>query len=129
MALPKAMRLKGHRTFDYIHKNSVKYYGKFMTFKIARSKPDILISHRNISSLNNFKIAIAVSKKVSKKAVVRNKIRRILQECLLKNFSQEKNHKPYWLLVNLKHIDSCNYEFRLIEEFKHLIFKSGLLND
>ena len=31
MALPKAMRLKGHRTFDYIHKNSVKYYGKLMT--------------------------------------------------------------------------------------------------
>ena len=126
MALPKAMRLKGHRTFDYIHKNSVKYYGKFMTFKIARSKPDILISHRNISSLNNFKIAIAVSKKVSKKAVVRNKIRRILQECLLKNFSQEKNHKPYWLLVNLKSVDSFDYEFKLLEEFQHLIYKSGL---
>ena len=38
MALPKAMRLKGHRTFDYIHKNSVKYYGKLMTFKIAKSR-------------------------------------------------------------------------------------------
>ena len=101
MALPKAMRLKGHRTFDYIHKNSVKYYGKLMTFKIARSNPKILISHKNIGSLNNFKIAIAISKKVSKKAVVRNKIRRLLQDSLLKNFSQDKNHKPYWLLVNL----------------------------
>jgi len=25
MALPKDMRLKGHRTFNYIHKNSKKY--------------------------------------------------------------------------------------------------------
>jgi len=126
MALPKAMRLKGHRTFDYIHKNSVKYYGKLMTFKIARSNPKILISHKNIHSLNNFKIGISISKKVSKKAVVRNKIRRILQDCLLKNFSQENNHKPYWLLVNLKSSNFYNNKIELLEEFQHLIIKSGL---
>ena len=127
MALPKAMRLKGHRTFDYIHKNSVKYYGKLMTFKIARSNPKILISHKNNNNLNNFKIAIAISKKVSKKAVVRNKIRRVLHDYLLKNFSQDKNHKPYWLLVNLKFSNSDNEVFKLLEEFQHLMYKSGLL--
>ncbi len=126
MALPKAMRLKGHRTFDYIHKNSVKYYGKLMTFKIARSNPKILISHKTIHSLNNFKIGISISKKVSKKAVVRNKIRRTLQDCLLKNFSQENNHKPYWLLVNLKSSNFYNNKIELLEEFQHLIIKSGL---
>ncbi len=126
MALPKAMRLKGHRTFDYIHKNSAKYYGKLMTFKIARSNPKILISHKNISSLDNFKIAITISKKVSKKAVVRNKIRRILQAGLLKNFCQKNNHKPYWLLVNLKAGNFYNDKIKLLEEFEHLISKSGL---
>ena len=126
MALPKAMRLKGHRTFDYIHKNSVKYYGKLMTFKIATSNPKILISHKNIDSLDNFKIAIAVSKKVSKKAVIRNKIRRLLQDCLLKKFSQNKNHKPHWLLVNLYSGGNSNNESKLLEEFQHLITKSGL---
>ena len=126
MALPKAMRLKGHRSFDYIHKNSVKYYGKLMTLKIAKSNPKILISHKNFDSLNNFKIAIAVSKKVSKKAVVRNKIRRLLQDCLLKNLKQENNHKPYWLLVNLHNGEAFEDESRLLDEFQHLIFKSGL---
>jgi len=126
MALPKAMRLKGHRSFDYIHKNSVKYYGKLMTFKIARSNPKILNSHKDIHSLNNFKIAITISKKVSKKAVVRNKIRRILQAGLLKDFSKENNHKPYWLLVNLKASNFYNDKIKLLEEFEHLIFKSGL---
>ncbi len=120
------MRLKGHRTFDYIHKNSVKYYGKLMTLKVARSNPKILISHNNNDSLNNFKIAIAISKKVSKKAVVRNKIRRILQDCFLKNFSHEDNHKPYWLLVNLKSSNFCNDKIKLLEEFQQLIFKTGL---
>ena len=127
MALPKSMRLKGHRTFDYIHKNSVKYHGKLMTFKIARSNPNILISHKNIHNLKNFKMGITISKKVSKKAVVRNKIRRILQDCLLKNFSKEKNHRPYWLLVNLKAVDFHNDRINLLEEFQHLIIKSGLL--
>ena len=126
MAMPKAMRLKVHRTFDYIHKNSVKYYGKLMTFKLAKSNPEILISHNNVDSLDNFKIAITISKKVSKKAVVRNKIRRILQDGLLKNFSQKNNHKPYWLLVNLKVSNFYNDKIKLLEEFEHLIFKSGL---
>ena len=126
MALPKAMRLKGHRPFDYIHKNSVKYYGKLMTFKIARSNPKILVSHKSIYNLNNFKMAISISKKVSKKAVIRNNIRRTLQDCLLKNFSQDNNHKPYWLLVNLSVSESYNDKIKLLEEFKHLLFKSGL---
>ena len=126
MALPKAMRLKGYRTFDYIHKNSVKYYGKLMIFKIAKSNPKILISHNNIDSINNFKLAITISKKVSKKAVARNKIRRLLQDYLLKNFSPLINHKPYWLLVNLKPGDFYNDKVKLLEEFQHLIFKTGL---
>ena len=126
MALPKCMRLKGHRTFDYIHRNSIKYYGKLMTLKVARSNPQILISHNYPDSLNNLKIGIAISKKVSKKAVERNKIRRILQDCLLKNFSIENNHKPYWILVNLKAGDFYNDETKLLKEFQNLIFKSGL---
>ena len=46
MALPRDMRLKGHRSFNYIHKNSIKYHGKLMTFKLAKSNPEILLSHK-----------------------------------------------------------------------------------
>ena len=126
MSLPKSMRLKGHRTFDYIHKNSRKYYGKLMTFKLANSNQKILISHKLSETSNNLKVAIAISKKVSKKAVERNKIRRILHECLLKNIQKENNHNPYWLLVNLKNGDFLNDKDKLLEEFQHLMFKSGL---
>ena len=121
------MRLKGHRTFDYIHKNSIKYHGQFMTFKVARSNPKILLSHKFTNPANNFRAAIAVSKKVSKKAVDRNKIRRILQEWILRNIQKINNHKPYWLLVNLNFRNSSNDETRLLEEFQHLMFKSRLI--
>ena len=127
MALPKDMRLKGHRTFDYIHKNSAKYYGNLMTFKVARSNPEILLSHKLTNSSNKFRVAIAISKKISKKAVDRNKIRRTLQEWLLKNIQKINNHKPCWLLVNLKYGDFCNDKNKLLEEFQNLMFKSQLI--
>ena len=127
MALPKDMRLKGHRTFNYIHKNSTTYYGKLMTFKVARSNPNILLTHKLKNTPNNFRVAIAISKKVSKKAVVRNKLRRILQEWLLTNIQKINNHKPYWLLVNLKIGDFCNDRSKLLEEFQNLMLKSRLI--
>tara|TARA_B100000212_G_scaffold3996_1_gene3018 strand:+ start:290 stop:670 length:381 start_codon:yes stop_codon:yes gene_type:complete len=123
MALPKQMRLQGHRTFKYIHKNSKKYYGKLMDIKIAESSPKILFSHKIYNFTNNFKLAITISKKVAKKSVVRNKIRRLLHECFLKNFKKEYNHIPCWVVVNLKNGNFCNYESELLEEFQTLISK------
>ena len=127
MALPKHMRLKGHRTFKYIHKNSKRYYGKLMEFKICKACPQILLSHKNYSSINNLKLAITVSKKVSKKSVIRNKLRRILHEYLLKNFKTDHNHNPYWVLVNLKSGNFYDYESELLKEFQTLLLKTGLL--
>ena len=127
MALPKDMRLKGHRTFNYIHRNSIKYHGKLMTFKISKSNPEIMLSHKCRNTANKFRLAISISKKVSKKAVDRNKIRRILQEWLLTNFKKINNHKPYWLLVNLKFGDFYEDEIKLLEEFQNLMFKSNLI--
>ena len=97
-----------------------------MDLRIAKSCPGILHSHKNYTFTNNFKLAISVSKKVSKRSVVRNKIRRMLQEDFLKNFKKEYNHVPYWVLVNLKSGNSYNYENELLKEFQFLIIKSGL---
>ena len=100
-----------------------------MDFKIAKSCPQILQSHKNYNFTNNFKLAITVSKKISKKSVVRNKIRRLLQENFLKNFKEEYNHIPCWVLVNLKGGNFHNYENELLREFQNLLFKTGLLHD
>ena len=127
MALPVNMRLKGHRTFNYIHKNAIKFHGELMTFKLVKSNPEILLSHKIKSKSNNFRIAIAISKKVSKRSVVRNKMRRILHEWLLTNIKKVNNHKPYWLLVNLKVGDFYNDKNRLLEEFQNLMLKSHLI--
>ena len=98
-----------------------------MTFKLAKSNPEILSSHKLKNTPNNLRIAIAISKKVSKKAVERNKLRRTIQDWLLINIKKINNHKPYWLLVNLKFGDFCNDKERLLEEFQNLMFKSHLI--
>lgn len=127
MALPKNMRLKGHRSFEYLHKNSVKYSGKLMTLKIAKANPNILLSHKNKTNLLSFRLAISISKKFSKKSVFRNKIRRSLQNKFLKDFKKETNHIPCWVLVNLKAGKSSYNENEFIRDFQNLIFKSGVM--
>ena len=127
MALPQNMRLKGYRTFKYIHKNSKKYHGELMTFKVAKSNPEILLSHKFSNTSNNLRLAIAISKKVSKKAVERNKTRRILQDWLLSNIKRINNHKPYWILVNLKIGNFFNDKNKLLREFQNLMFKAHLI--
>ena len=98
-----------------------------MTFKVARSNPEIMLSHKYMNTSRNFRVAIAISKKVSKKAVERNKLRRTLQEWLLINIQKIDNHKPYWLLVNLKFGDFYNDKSKLLEEFQNLMLKSRLI--
>ena len=98
-----------------------------MTFKVARSNPKILLSHKLPYTSNNLRVSIAISKKVSKKAVERNKLRRILQEWLLTNIQIINNHKPYWLLVNLKSGNFNNDKNQLLEEFQNLMSKSRLI--
>jgi len=127
MALPKSMRLKGHRTFKYIHRNSKKIYGNSMDLRITKSNPRILRSHKIKYGISNFKLAISVSKKVSKKSVIRNKIRRFLQDKFLENFKKEYTHIPYWVLVNLKGGMSYHDKEELLKEFQFLFSKSGLL--
>ena len=97
-----------------------------MDFRIAKSNPNVLLSHKIYYGLSNFKIAITVSKKVSKKSVVRNRIRRLLQETFLKEYNKNYNHVPHWVLVNLKGGNFCNNKSELLKEFQFLIIKSGL---
>ena len=99
----------------------------WLRYKVTTSNPDILLTHKFSNTSNKFRVAIAISKKVSKKAVERNKLRRTLQEWLLTNIQKINNHKPYWLLVNLKIGDFCNDKSRLLEEFQNLMFKSRLI--
>lgn len=76
--LPKINRIKKKKDFELIFKKARSLKHKFLILKIAR----------NNLNLNRF--GFVVSLKVSKRAVVRNKIRRRLSESIK---AEEKNIK------------------------------------
>ena len=96
-----------------------------MDLRLAEPNPQILHSHKIKNNPSDFKLAITISKKISKKAVVRNKLRRRLHSEFIKKFNEENNHTPYWVIVNLKASDSNN-ESELLKEFLFLISRFGL---
>ena len=101
MVLPKEMRIKGYKCFDYIHKYAKRYKGTSMILKIAKTNNN-LTKHENKNSNNlSCRCAISISNKVSKKAVIRNHLRRLIHDHLTKKLFNKKRFSNYWALISL----------------------------
>ena len=127
MVLPKSMRLKGHRCFDHIHKFGTRYHGSAMVIRVVRAKPGLTKFPSNQSKNQPGKCAVAISNKVSKKAVIRNRLRRFLHNHLRERLSTSGDFMNHWTLISLK--PKCIYQdpTPLIEECDRLLCKAGLL--
>jgi ribonuclease P protein component len=66
--LPKANRLKKKKDFEKVFKKGKGYKEDFLYLKVAKN------------NLKNSRFGFAVSKKISKKATIRNQIKRRLRE-------------------------------------------------
>lgn len=64
----RQFRFHGHNSLTYLFKNGKTVRGEFISLKYVASKGD------------DYRLAVIVSKKVSKKAVIRNRIRRRVYE-------------------------------------------------
>ena len=126
MVLPKSMRLKGHRCFDLIHKAGSRYHGSSLVLRVIRAKPHLLKSHKQKSDLNSFKCAIAISNKVSKKSVVRNRLRRFLHAHLKLRMSSNTKSPNTWALISLKPKSLSKKPSLLLEECDILLREAGI---
>ncbi len=101
MVLPKEMRIKGYKCFDYIHKSSRRYKSSSMILKVTKAK-NTLLTGDNLGSIGkSCRCAISISNKVSKKAVVRNRLRRLLHNHLRFRLFYKPNLCNYWALISL----------------------------
>lgn len=66
--ISKQHRFHGHNSLNYVYKNGKTARGEFISLRFASSKR------------SDYRMAVVVSKKVSKSAVVRNRIRRRIYE-------------------------------------------------
>ena len=128
MVLPKSMRIKGHRCFDHIHRSGIKYHSKSMTLKIAESNEKILKYSPLMRIDSPCKCAVAISTKVSKRSVVRNRLRRVLHNHLRLRLENNNKNTKKLALISLKPICIKSDNYPLLEECDLLLNQAGLIS-
>jgi len=125
MVLPQSMRLKGYKCFDLLHRSGQRYHGDFMLIRVVRAKVHLLSSSCKISNYKTCRFGVAISSKVSKKAVVRNRLRRILHQHLRERLGGLDNHEDKWALLSLKPASLNQEPMQLLKECDILLGRAG----
>ncbi len=128
MVLTSAMRIRGHRCFDHIHKNGIRYHSSYMVLRVAQAKSELMKSHKRPYRTNSCRCAVAISSKVSKKSVIRNRFRRTLHEHLKARLSESPKSKEKWALISLKPTCSLEKTNEMLAECDRLLSSAGLFS-
>lgn len=115
--LPKKYRLPLRTELKRIKKEGNLYQGKFF---------GLLLSQLN-STINVSRFAVIISNKIDKKAVKRNKIRRLIYEALWSLYPKIKNGAEGVFLVK-KTISQATF-LEIKDEIKNLFKKNKLLSN
>ena len=126
MVLPKHMRLKGHRCFDFIYKEGARFYGPSMVLRVTNANTKPHVKGNNLKTRPSIKCAISISNKVSKKSVTRNKLRRLFHQHLAQRLSNMEYEKEVWAFISLKPSCMKNSNSNLLKECDKLLIKAGI---
>ena len=127
MVLPKSMRLKGHRCFDHLYKEGIRYHQPSVLLRVVKAEPKLHKVKYWQYDPKSCQCAIAISSKVNKKAVVRNRLRRLIHEYLREKLHQGSTHADKWVLFSLKPQSSKIEPSQLLKECDRLLKKAGLI--
>ncbi len=135
MALPKANRLKSRNDFQAVFREGVRRYGSYMTIRALRPKfschkedAAIEIPSRNNGCQTSTKIGISISTKVSKRAVIRNRIKRQILAALYKMLPR---FTPGWrivIIIQPKAAESKCVSQQILQELEQLLAQAEVFN-
>ena len=126
MVLPRHMRLKGHRCFDFIYKEGSRFYSPSMVLRVTNANTKHQVKGNNSKISHSIKCAISISNKVSKKSVTRNKLRRLFHQHLSLRFSKIIISEEIWAFISLKPSCMKNPNSALLKECDKLFTKAGI---
>ncbi len=126
MVLPKHMRLKGHRCFDFIYKEAIRFYGPSMVLRVTNANAKLQFKGINPKIRPSIKCAISISNKVSKKSVTRNKLRRLFHHHLSLRLSKVSFNEEVWAFISLKPSCMKCSTINLLKECDKLLSMSGI---
>ena len=110
--LSKSNRLKQKKDIERVIKRGESFKEKFLVLKTAKN------------SLSQSRFGFIVSQKISKKATIRNKIRRKLREIVKRKIKSLKFYKDNLIIVLP---GAENKTFEEIEETATILFKKARL--
>ena len=131
MVLPASMRLRGHRCFDHLHREGKRFHGNLMVLRKASAHHALLKRPASTTAspiprlARTCRVAVVISSKVSKRAVIRNRLRRRLHDHLRTKFEHAPQHASVWILVSLKP-GAATEDHALLEECDRLLEQAGL---
>ncbi len=119
MGLPSQHRLKRRLDFQTVYQQGIRRYGSNIILRA------VLITPESSTQPIPTKIGISISRKISKKAVVRNRLKRLIRAAFLALLPQMS---PNWLIViSLKsEPQECKYE-HFLRELEELLIKAGII--
>ena len=126
MVLPKHMRLKGHRCFDFIYKEGTRFYSPSMVLRVTNANTKLQVKKINSNFRPSIKCAISISNKVSKRSVTRNKLRRLFHHHLSCRLSNIYVENEVWAFISLKPSCMKNSNSNLLKECDKLLSKAGI---
>jgi ribonuclease P protein component len=126
VALPKAYRLKSRQDFQAVFREGIRRHSSHFTLRAL--KPPLSTEPSLDTAPPATKIGIAISTKVSKRAVVRNKIKRQMTAALYQLLPELV---PGWRLVLIVKTTTAESEcqtHKFLQELKQLLAQTEVLN-
>jgi ribonuclease P protein component len=125
--LPKINRLRHPKDFKTVYSKGLHRKTPHLTLRALRSQPRKTEQNpKPSSSVQPTRMGISISQKVSKRAVVRNRIKRQIRAAWHQLLPQVC---PGWdvVIVVKPTADQCNYA-EILQELKQLLVEAEVLN-
>jgi len=134
VALPKANRLQSRQDFRAVFREGIRRSSSHLTLRALRAKTDIskqdAVKNKQSAAKTHptpTRIGISISLKVSKRAVIRNRIKRQIRAALRQMLLKLS---PGWLLVVVVQPSAaieCDYQ-QFLQELEQLLAEAEVLN-
>ncbi|MBW4519957.1 MAG: ribonuclease P protein component [Scytolyngbya sp. HA4215-MV1] len=133
MALPKMYRLRHPRDFSTVYRRGIRCKTSHLTLRVLRQSAAAIVlpvekppSASGAVQRSPSRIGVSISTKVSKRAVVRNRIKRQILAALQQLLPQLLSN---WDIVVVVHPQAtqCDYQ-QFLQELKQLLAEAKVLN-
>ncbi|HEY9847609.1 MAG TPA: ribonuclease P protein component [Candidatus Caenarcaniphilales bacterium] len=120
--LPKLNRLRQHQAFTAVYKGGIRCTTPHLILR-ALQKPYKFGLYKELQPTQ---IGISISQKVSKKAVVRNRIKRQIRAACRQLLPQLQ---PGWSIVIIVRVEACGCDYhKFLQELKQLLMDAEILH-